>query len=208
MPPKRKRADNSLSSLTPEQRAKVNDALKILAGSIKGGATPTTISTEKDEASPTMERVLQLYLNDTSPLPGIPYCKCYRGHNGQAGDKSPEGCCAGAARVLCSYIQCKVDTIDCWSMHDDGDEVEAQMHQISGALSFILPHVKGSLAYEKAVDLRPLLGNLKTLSRWSDGNMDENPFPRHIRYLTTNTRSYSKPMIAEEKPKKRPTRSR
>ena len=204
MPPQRKRPATSF--LSPEQRAKVNEVLDILK-STSFGKTPSTENTKKDEAKPTMERVLQLYLNDTSPLPGIPYCKCYRGINGQAGDESPEGCCAGAARVLCAYIQHKVDRMDYW-MLNDGDEVDAEMHQISGALSFVLPHVKGSLAYKKAVDLRPLLPNLKTLSKWAEGNLDDDPFSRHIGYLTA-TSTYSKPMVVEDdKPKKRRRSSR
>lgn len=47
------------------------------------------------------------------------------------------------------------------------------------------------MTHQKGLNLRPLLGNLRKLSDWADGNLDDNPFPRHIRYLTTSTYSYT-----------------
>jgi len=161
----------------------------------------------------TIQRVLELYLMDTSPLPGVQYCKCYRGINSQPGEFSPKGCCADAARVLSAVIQRKAATMDYWQL-DDGDEVESTMHQIGGCLSFVLPHVQGSLAHEKGdLDLGPMLESLRSLSDWADGCLDENPFTRHIEFLTagpspgTESWSSKKPMVVEKDAKRKQKKS-
>lgn len=141
-----------------------------------------------------LQCVLEAYVADTSTAAPPYLCKCYRGVNSQPGKKSAEPCCTQAVRELSDVVVALDNEMDWWQM-EDGDEVNAMIHRVAGACSFVLPHVKGSLAYKK-FDLRPLLDHLENLSSWVDGCYDENPLQTWIGFLTKPGFMDSPPMVA------------